>query len=174
MDKPKFKDISEFIGYLNLYLTKDDIIVSDAGSSFFTVATDMKLPKEARWITSGGFAAMGAGLPMAIGCAIAEPKKRIILITGDGSLQLNIQELQTISHYKYPIKMFIINNNGYKTIRNTQTNYFRRLMGESKETGISFPSLEKICYAYDITYTTNINQALSYKEPILCEIIISV
>jgi len=95
---------------------------------------------------------MGFELTAAIGAQIAEPSKMVIPILGDGSFQLNIQELQTVIHNDLPIKIFLFNNGGYGAISITQTNFFKTKFGVDYESGISFPDTEKIAYAYGIKY----------------------
>jgi acetolactate synthase-1/2/3 large subunit len=96
---------------------------------------------------------MGFSLPAAIGAAVASNRKNIIAITGDGSFQMNIQELQTIASSKLPIKIFILNNGGYLSIRNTMDKFFEsRYYGTDEASGLSFPEIEKIAYAYGIPY----------------------
>lgn len=158
-----------------------DIIVTDAGSVFYAVSQAVKIKKGMRYITSGGFASMGFSVPASIGACIASGNRSVICITGDGSFQLNIQELQTIVHHKYPIKMFIINNEGYLSIRTTQTRFFEnRLLGEGNTSGVSFPDLQKIAIAYGIRYYCihNNNEldailgiVLEYDGPVICEVI---
>ncbi len=119
-----FIDIYSFITRLSEIMDDDDVVVSDAGSSYFACAQALNLRGTQRWITSGAQADMGFALPASIGVCIARGKKRVICITGDGSFMLNMQELQTIRRYKLPIKIFILNNRGYVTINNTTKNYF--------------------------------------------------
>jgi acetolactate synthase-1/2/3 large subunit len=99
-----------FVDSLCQKMSSDDIIVTDAGSAFYAGAQAVKIKQGMRYITSGGFATMGFSLPASIGASVAAGNRRVMCITGDGSFQLNIQELQTIVHHKYPIKMFIFNN----------------------------------------------------------------
>ncbi|MEL3908402.1 MAG: thiamine pyrophosphate-binding protein [Treponemataceae bacterium] len=94
---------------------------------------------------------MGYDLPAAIGVAIAS-RSDVICITGDGSIEMNLQELQTIIHNNLPIKIFIHNNNSYGAIIQTQSNFFGRLSGCTNNTGISFPDFEKLSYAYGFPY----------------------
>jgi len=111
-------------------------------------------------------------------------KHDIILVTGDGSIQMNLQELQTIIHHRMPIKIFLINNNGYHSIRQTQSNFFGEpLVGVGYDSGdLSFPDMEKLAGAYGYPYiriTENeqlgekIEQTLAEKGPIICEIMVS-
>ena len=95
---------------------------------------------------------MGYDLPAAIGAATAM-RKEIILITGDGSLQMNLQELATMVHYNLPVKIFVCNNGGYRAIVRTQRNFFGgRYTGCSPETGVGLPEMDRIAEAYGIPY----------------------
>ena len=123
---------------------------------------------------------MGFNLPGAIGASLGRGNRRVICITGDGSLQFNISELQTISHYKLPIKLFILNNIGYMSIRNTQSRFFGgRLMGESPNSDVTFPKISSLARTYKIKYTKAknnrqldrvISKVLSFKGPVICEL----
>ena len=84
---------------------------------------------------------MGYDIPASIGAAIARGGRRVICLAGDGSSQMNIQELQTIVHHRLPITIFILNNGGYQSIRQTQLSYFGRRIGESPASGVSFSYL---------------------------------
>ena len=95
---------------------------------------------------------MGYDLPAAIGAAVAREGKRVICLAGDGSLQLNIQELQTLAANKLPVKLFVLNNNGYLSIRTSQKGFFGSTVGESPASGISFPNFEKLANAYGLAY----------------------
>jgi acetolactate synthase-1/2/3 large subunit len=95
---------------------------------------------------------MGFELPASIGCQIAEPGKMVVPIFGEGSFQLNIQELQTIIQYKLPIKILLFNNNAYGAIQITQEKFFGKKFGTDVSSGISFPNTEKIAHAYGMHY----------------------
>ena len=122
---------------------------------------------------------MGFELPAAIGAQIAEPDKMVVPILGEGSFQLNLQELQTIVQYKLPIKILLFNNGAYGAIEITQTNFFKNKFGVDYGSGLSFPDTEKIAYAYGIKYisakkNTDISNVLKEfiecKETIILEI----
>jgi acetolactate synthase-1/2/3 large subunit len=124
---------------------------------------------------------MGYGLPAAIGVSFAfNNKKRIICMEGDGSIQMNIQELQTMKHYNLPIKLFIQSNGGYLTNRNTQKNLFAgRLVASGPESGITSPDFVKVGEAYGIKsirinnhkeMSAKIKYVLNYPGPIICDI----
>jgi acetolactate synthase-1/2/3 large subunit len=124
---------------------------------------------------------MGYDLPAAIGVTLGSSKSTIC-VTGDGSIQMNIQELQTIIYYKLPIKIFVLNNYGYISIRNTQKNFFKgRIVGADKESGISFPDIIKLAKTYGfktfkIKNQKNLNKKLKYilkqPAPFVCEVIL--
>ena len=109
-----------FVECLNRHSKGNHIFVNDAGSANYICSQGLKLQTGQREITSGAFYSMGVALPLAIGAAVAEPKSQIIAITGDGSIELNIQELRTMSQNNLNIKLFVINNGGYTSIRKSQ------------------------------------------------------
>ena len=123
---------------------------------------------------------MGYSVPAGIGTSVAAPNHQVIAITGDGSFQMNIQELQTIVHNRLPVKIFVWNNDGYLSIRATQRKFFNgRLIGTDSTSGVSFPSLEKISNAYGIKFIrvektskldNAIKEVLRLKEPVICEV----
>lgn len=146
-------NIYYFIQKLSEKNKSDAIVISDAGSAYYATSQALKVTAQQRYITSGAQADMGFSLPAAIGAAVASNRKNIIAITGDGSFQMNIQELQTIASSKLPIKIFILNNGGYLSIRNTMDKFFEsRYYGTDEASGLSFPEIEKIAYAYGIPY----------------------
>lgn len=135
-----------------------------------------------RLICNSGAASMGYGLPAAAGCCFACGKQDVVCLTGDGSIQMNLQELQTVVHHKLPIKIFVINNGGYHSMRQTQDNLFpeETKVGIGPETGdLSFPDMHKIADAYGIPYFSArrnqetadvIRQVLAHEGYVLCEI----
>jgi len=168
-----------FIDRLSQKLKAGDVMVTDAGSAIFAGSQAIKIKKGMRYITSGGMATMGYSLPASIGVSVGLENKRVMCVTGDGSFQLNIQELQTLVHYKLPVKVFVVNNDGYLSIRFTQGRYFKRLLGTDSSSGISFPDLKKIAKAYGIKFvrannSKKLNKALDdtlkHKGPVICEI----
>ena len=106
-----------------------------------------------RVFANQGCASMGYGLPASIGAAFAAGKRPVCCITGDGSIQMNLQELQTVVSYDLPIKIFVYNNDGYLSIKLTQNSYFQgRYTGSNPESGVKLPSLKKLAAAYGIPY----------------------
>ena len=147
---------------INMYLIIKEIskriknnytVVSDAGSAYYVTAQSLLINDNAKHITSGAQAEMGFTIPAAIGVSLANKKGIVIGITGDGSFQMNIQELQTIVNYNLPIKLFVLNNGGYLSIRNTMDRFFdSRYFGTDESSGLKFPSIKKIAKAYGIEY----------------------
>lgn len=183
---PEYSDDSDginlywFTDRLSKIAGENSVIVSDAGSAFYVVSQGFMFSKKQRYVTSGGQAEMGYTLPAAIGTASAFPEWNTLAITGDGSLQMNIQELQTLLHYQLPVKLFVWNNNGYLSIRATQRKFFQgRFIGTDSASGVSFPDLQKLCVAYGISYLRAeknagldqiIRSALEEKGPVVIEI----
>ena len=140
-----------FIEKLNNHLTEKDHIVTSDGSANVVTMQVMKLKGNQRLITNTGCAPMGYGLPSAIGAS--SNNTRIICLEGDGSLHLNIHELQTMKHNNLPIKLIILNNNGYLSIKLTQKFLFKgKYVASEKSSGVTFPDFEKLMNAYDLPY----------------------
>lgn len=131
-------------------------IVSTNGSACVVGSSAFILKRNQRFLINSGAASMGYDLPAAIGACFADNKSETICLAGDGSIQMNLQELQTIVFHNLPIKIFVINNAGYHSMRQTQNNLFKEFtnVGVGPETGdLSFPEMEKISTAYGIPYT---------------------
>jgi acetolactate synthase I/II/III large subunit len=145
-------NIYSFVNRLSELSAPGDFFLADAGSAFYAVSQGIQLTKEGqRYIPSSAMATMGYSLPAAVGVSTAIGDKRVLAVTGDGSLQQNIQELQTLLHYNLPVKLFVLNNNGYLSIRASQKNYFKeRYIGEGPRSGVSIPDTLKICGAYGV------------------------
>lgn len=131
-------------------LGPDDVVVCGNATACIVPYQAGKLKFGQRLISNSGSASMGYDLPAAIGAAFAKGS-RIICLAGDGSIQMNIQELQTVVHYNLPVKIFVLSNGGYLSIRQTQTGFFQgRLIGTGVTSGVSFPDMIKIGNAYGI------------------------
>ena len=139
-----------FMEMLSAMLAPDDVVVCGNATACILPYQVMKIRKGQRLISNSGAASMGYDLPAAIGAAVARGGPRVICLAGDGSLQLNIQELQTVAHHRLPVKIIVLNNGGYLSIRSTQKNFFGRVMGESPSSGVSFPDFVKVGEAYGI------------------------
>lgn len=169
-----------FINELSKIVSADTSIITDMGLSFVGTHQAFKIKKGQNLFTNSGHAPMGWGLPAAFGSSIADKNKQVICLSGDGGLMMNIQEFATIMHHKPNLKVFIYNNNGYLTIKQTQQLGFEnRLMG-CDEQDLSFPKFNLIAQAHSIPYlkiTGNDNlvnclkKFLNLEGPAICELI---
>jgi acetolactate synthase-1/2/3 large subunit len=133
-----------------------------------------------RMFANSGCASMGYDLPAAIGAAVVADGKRVVCLAGDGSLMMNLQELQTITHHGWPIKIFVLNNSGYSSQRQTQQWFFGRLVGEGPQSGVSFPDFVKLAESFGLesiradkdNFQTAIEDVLGFDGPILCEVVV--
>lgn len=152
-DDTKGINYYKFIDLINKYSNKDTPVVSDAGSAFYVTAQAISLKKGQRHITTGGTATMGFTLPAAIGVAIAAPSSCVIGVTGEGSFMQNMQEMETVRFNKLNVKLFVVENNGYFSIHQTQNRFFNgHYVGSGVESGISFTDLKKLSEAFDVDY----------------------
>ncbi len=153
-EKNSKTNVYAFIDKLSRASGKKSITVVTNGSASVVGSQTYYINEDQRFIMNCAMSSMGYGLPAAIGACEANDKKQVICIEGDGSIQMNIQELQTIVTNRLPVKIFIINNEGYHQIRQTQNNIFHNgLIGVGPESGdLGFPDFEKIAWAYGIPY----------------------
>ncbi len=181
--KQKFINTYAFVDYLSGCLKNSDVIVPESsGSAAEIVPQSIRIRQGQRYINSPGLGSMGYGLPQSMGACLASAAKRTISIIGDGSLQHNIQELETIKRLKLPLKLFILNNSGYASIRNTHKKFFKgRLVCCDPSSGLTFPDTEKIAAAYGIAYLrckditvfkNNLKRILGKSGPFICELMI--
>ena len=140
-----------FINRLSSMLPRDAIICSDVGQNQMCVAQAMKLDGEKRLFNSAGYGSMGFSLPAAIGCAFAKPGRCIVSVNGDGGIQMNIQELQTLKRDNLPVNVVVLNNHCLGMIRKTQEKLFNGKDFVSVE-GYEAPSFDQIAKAYGIPY----------------------
>lgn len=177
----------EFHGKINPYhfmdtlfesLGKDDIVVTGNATACIVSFQVGKIKLGQRLFSNSGSASMGYDLPAAIGAAIAGEGRRVICLAGDGSLQLNIQELQTIVNYQLSIKVFVLNNEGYLSIRTSQKGFFGGSIGEGPTSGVTFPDIIKVAQAYGLPtmrldtkdFKNGIRDVLKTPGPIVCEV----
>lgn len=170
-----------FIDLLNKHLEDRDVVVTDSGQTSVVTPQAIALNgKYQRFICGGAQGEMGFAVPGAIG-AQAGCGGRVICVTGDGSFQLNLQELQTIVHHQMPVKLFVWNNGGYMSIRGHQKSVFHeRYLGVGAQSGVSFPDLEKLGGAYGIPYYRGgsirelriaLPEIMGRQGPALCEVL---
>ncbi len=185
-----FDDNPDCEGYTNSYKFADelfkqlhdgDVVVTGNGTAYTCTYQAMKVNKGVRVFANQGCAAMGYGLPASIGAAFANENGRTICVTGDGSIQMNIQELQTLVSYKVPLKLFVIENESYLAIKTTQKAFFNgNFTGSNPSSGVICPDLSKIAAAYGIPYLSvsangevlrdTISRALATDGPVICEV----
>ena len=174
-------DLYYFMERLGHFSKKGDVLITDAGSNYYIGGQVWKFTKGQKEITSGSNAAMGLSIPLAIGAAVAEPKSNILAVTGDGSLELNIQELKTISHNRFNIKLFVINNGGYVSMHNWADSFFKgRRLDTAKDTGDGTLNLKNVAKAFDLEHflikdvknvERDLKKILTNKKPLFIEVI---
>ena len=169
-----------FIETLSQHLKDNHVVVTDMGTSYTCTHQALKTNGKNRLYTSSATCSMGFGLPGAIGTYFGNPNKDVILIAGDGGLQMNLQELQTVVQNNIPLKIFVLNNNGYLAISLMQDNLFKSdYIGSTPDSGVSSPDFCAIGEAYGIETVRFYNNqdlegglqaVLDYEGPIICEI----
>ena len=172
-----------FIDKLSNKLNNKDVILTDTGGHLTWTIQAFKVKKGQRVISAFGNSPMGYAFPASIGASFANNKKRIICIDGDGSIQINIQELQTMVSNKLPIKLFIINNDGYGIIKQFQELYLnKRYEASIPGKGVTNPNFRKIAHAYGINYSEIknnntidkvLNKVLNTKKPEFINVIVN-
>ena len=170
-----------FIEELTKALDNKAIAVAGNGTACVVLFQAGIVKKGQRIFWNSGCAAMGYDLPASIGAALAG-NRDVVCLAGDGSIQMNIQELQTVRHYNLPIKIFILNNQGYRSIEQTQKSFFNGdFIGCNKDCGVSFPDNFKLADLYGLKYyridstsrmRQTINDVLSGAGAILCEVVL--
>lgn len=176
-NKTNFVSNYHFIEKLQKHIPADHHIVTSDGSANVVTMQVINLIKNQRLITNTGCAPMGYGLPAAIGAA---SHHNIVCIEGDGSLHLNVHELQTMKHYNLPIKLILLNNDGYLSIKISQKAFFKgKFVASEKNSGVSFPVFEDLFKAYKLPYFkitnhTQIDEELTkffnFSGPAVCEV----
>lgn len=178
-------NVYAFIDTLSNALNENSLTVVGNGSACVVGSQAFCIKAGERFLINSAVASMGYGLPASCGAYLGSGKE-VICITGDGSLQMNIQELQTIVTNEFPIKIFVINNGGYHSIRQTQRNFYpkRKLVGVGRDSGdLSFPDLSKIAYAYGYKYFSchsnkelenSIKEALSTRGRLIFEVFVGI
>lgn len=171
-----------FIEKLFEWLPEGAKVVTGDGTACVVPLQAAKLKKHQRVFTNSGCASMGFDLPAAIGASLATGKSEVICLAGDGSIMMNLQELQTIVTHQLPIKLFVMNNRGYHSIRQTQQNFFPdNIVGCGEESKLSFPNFQKLATAFSIPYFQirthsdfegNLSGVLSAGGAVICEVIL--
>lgn len=172
-----------FTRRLSELLPEDDRFVMANGFCCVGPFQTAVIKKGQRYLLNSGDASMGYDLPAAIGMCIASGKRETVCFAGDGSIMMNLQELQTIKHHNLPIKIFVLNNDGYLSIKMTQNNFFEgRHCGDGRDSGVSTPDFVKVGEAFEIksvklTDPAKVDETvaavLAANEPVLCEVIVN-
>ena len=170
-----------FIDRLFGSLNEDDRIICGNGSACVVTFQAAKIKQGQRMFTNSGCAAMGYGFPAALGVAVADNSRRTVCIDGDGSIMMNLQELATVKQNRLNLKIFILNNNGYLSIRQTQRNLFQPpFIGIDNESGVGFPDFEILAKAFGLNYfrleekgfNKTLQEALDGPEACICEVML--
>lgn len=174
-----------FVEVLTGKLDHDDIIVCGNATACIVPFQVAHLKAGQRMFSNSGSASMGYDLPAAIGAWFGAleargQQRRIICLAGDGSLQMNIQELQTVATHNIPIKLFVLNNDGYLSIRSSQDNFFKRRTGAGPDSGVEFPDYAKVATAYGLpssrlnraNFSAELDRILAEPGPHVCEVIL--
>lgn len=172
-----------FVKRLTELLGSDSVLVAGNGTACVAAFQAGEVKEGQRMFWNSGCAAMGYDLPASIGASIGLGSKDVICLAGDGSIQMNLQELQTMKQFDLPIKIFYLNNDGYISIKQTQDNFFEgRKVACDRTSGVSFPDFMKIAKAYDLPSASlsttddidnKLEKILKQKGPVLCEVILS-
>jgi len=181
--KKDFASLYVLIESISNALTKDDLIVPGSSGMGSDVSYQVTRIKEGqRMFNSPGLGSMGFGVPSALGACIASNGKRTVCVNGDGGFQMNIQDLETIKNLNLPVKFFVLNNQGYGSIRNTQRNYFGGFyVGSSPDSGVTLPDTKSIGLAYGyrvFSISSNseieavVQDVLNAEVPVVCEVLI--
>jgi len=172
-----------FMGILTKCLREADVLVSANGTACVTLFQAGIVKNGQRVFWNSGCASMGYDLPASIGACVANGRRPVVCLAGDGSIQMNIQELQTIIAYNLPVKVFVLNNDGYISIRQTQESFFKgRYTACDPRSGVTFPQMLKVAAAYGFPVFSIkdhsgmdavIGDVLRSKGPALCEVLLS-
>ncbi len=174
-----YVNVYAFLEKLNGYSGAIDVATAN-GMASVTSHQALRMRDGQRFITNAGLGHMGSGLPLAIGACVANGSMPVICMEGDGSIMLNIQELQTIVHHRLPIKIFIFNNGGYYSIRSTHQRYFGSVFAADESSGVSFPKFSNLIPAWELPYVRickdaelgKLDRIMQCCGPIVCELMI--
>jgi acetolactate synthase-1/2/3 large subunit len=169
-----------FVEVLTREMADDDIVITANGAASVMLMQAASVKKAQRLIGNSGSASMGFDLPAAIGASIARSRGQVICLAGDGSIMMNLQELQTVAHYNLPIKIFVWSNGMYLSIRTTQQSFFNgNLVGEGETSGVSSPNFLRLAEAFGIRALSvdkstlleeTIREVLAAPGPVLCDV----
>lgn len=178
----KYVNTYAFFDVLSDVIPANTTVVTGVGQDAVSFFQIFRTKKNQTAYVNINFGQMGWCLPAALGASIAKKKNPVVLVTGDGSIQFNLHELQTIAQYHLPISIFIINNQGYKSIRDTQNNLFQgRLVGADHTSGVENPNFAKLAAGFNLPFmrlqknsklNETITRVCSHVGPIVCEVMV--
>lgn len=146
-------NLYEIVESINNNMKPKDCFIVDAGQPCYILSTNGKFKKDTRYMAQAAQGDMGYAIPACVGVHFADPSLRIIIVIGEGSFHTNMQELAVIKQHNIPVKIFVINNDGYMSIKQTQNKMFNgRQWGVSQSTGVNFANIEKVAEAFGIPY----------------------
>jgi len=171
------------IDVLSDEMSENDLLVpGSSGASSEVTMQAFRVKKGQRIFNSEGLGPMGCGIPASIGGCIASGRKRTVCIDGDGGFYMNVQDLETVKRLNLPIKFFVLNNQGYASIRNTQNSYFEgRYVASDTSSGLTLPNTRKIADAFGISFVQiknhksireKVREILNIEGPVICEVIL--
>ncbi len=176
-------NVYSFVRRVTELMKENDICVMANATATICTFQTAEIKENQRFFSNSGDASMGYDLPAAIGACLASGKRNTVCFAGDGSIMMNLQELQTIKHHNLPIKIFLLNNDGYISIKQTQNNFFEgRNTGAGTNSGVTVPDFVKVANAFDIEafriinpedIDFAINKMLSEDKPMLCEVMVN-
>ena len=171
-----------FVEELFARLGEGEVVVTGDGTACVATFQAARLKRAQRLYSNSGSASMGWDLPAAIGACLASGRRRVVALAGDGSLQMNVQELATVAHHRLPVTLFVLNNRGYHSIRQTQRAYFPdNVVGCGEESGLSFPDVLRLAAAYGLPASrvgthadlpAALEAALGADGPHVCEVVL--
>ena len=189
---PESTQIAREAGALSIYefaqiaseeLAEDDVVLpGSSGAACEIFLSAMRVKSGQRVFHNKGTGAMGFGLPSSIGACLGSGGRRVVCVDGDGGLQFNVQELETIRRLQLPIKLFVVNNDGYVSIRQSQSNHFLRLTGSDEASGMSLPDMRRVARAYGLATARisgrrgvrgAVRRVLATAGPVLCEVVVA-
>lgn len=176
-------NVYSFVRRVTELMKENDICVMANATATICTFQTAEIKENQRFFSNSGDASMGYDLPAAIGACLANGKKNTICFAGDGSIMMNLQELQTIKHNNLPVKIFLLNNDGYISIKQTQNNFFEgRNTGAGRNSGVTVPDFVRVANAFDVEafrienpseVDSAINKMLSADKPMLCEVMVN-
>lgn len=159
----------------------DQIIPGSSGAALDTFWLAVRLKRGQRAVATGGLGSMGYGLPASIGGCLGSGRRRTISVDGDGGFVMNIQELEVVRRLRLPIKYFILNNNGYASIRASQGGYFKETIGCDPDSGLTLPDISALAAAFGLATVritgeddlrASLDKVLAQEGPVLCELMV--